>query len=125
MSAQMVSACGVLCSDCPAYLGKTKGLAHQQRTVQAWERIYGLKETAEQISCGGCLGPDEQLFHTSVKCKARRCCRSKGFQSCNPCGMGCRRWQKDCRKGSLLFTPSRTVTIGGDCRRCGLSRRLS
>ncbi len=87
MTVRMISACGVLCSDCPAYLGAAKGLAHQERTVEAWERIYGLKETAEHISCGGCLGPDEQLFHTSVNCAAGRCCRSKGFKSCAECSV--------------------------------------
>jgi hypothetical protein len=80
-----MSACGVLCSDCPAYLGGAKGVAHQKATVAAWRRIYGLNESVESISCGGCLGPDDQLFHTSRTCKARRCCRSKGFATCAEC----------------------------------------
>jgi hypothetical protein len=80
-----VSACGVLCSDCPAYLGAAKGTAHQERTVAAWRRIYGLQESIKNISCGGCLGPDDQLFHTSLACKARRCCQSKGFATCAEC----------------------------------------
>jgi hypothetical protein len=83
--AGMMSACGVLCSDCPAYLGDAKGVAHQERTVTAWRRIYGLNERTENISCGGCCGPDDQLFHTSRTCKARRCCRSKGFITCTEC----------------------------------------
>ena len=82
---RMMSACGVLCSDCPAFLGSAKGVEHQERTASAWRRIYGLNETAENISCGGCLGPDDQLFHTSRRCKARSCCRSKGFASCAEC----------------------------------------
>jgi hypothetical protein len=82
---KMMSACGVLCSDCPAYHGDAKGLAHQERTVAAWRRIFGLNETVKNISCGGCLGPDDQLFHTSRACKARRCCRSKGFATCAQC----------------------------------------
>jgi NAD(P)H-nitrite reductase large subunit len=81
----MMSACGVLCSECPAYHGAQKGIEHQRRTVEAWQRIYGLKETAAHISCGGCLGPDEEIFHTSLNCKARGCCRSKGFNSCAEC----------------------------------------
>jgi len=80
-----ISACGVLCSACPAYHGDRKGAAHQQRTIDAWRRIYGLEKIAENIRCGGCLGPDDQLFHTSGKCEARRCCRSKGFTSCAEC----------------------------------------
>lgn len=88
--ARMISACGVLCSDCPAYLGGAKGVAHQRNTLAAWRRIYGLNETVENITCGGCLGPDDQLFHTSRTCAARRCCRSKGFGTCAECSVkGC------------------------------------
>ena len=82
---RMMSACGVLCSDCPVFLGGTKGVAHQKKTVTAWRRIYGLNESIENISCGGCLGPDDQLFHTSRTCKARHCCRSKGLAMCAEC----------------------------------------
>jgi hypothetical protein len=60
--ASTMSACGVVCSDCPAYLGNAKGVAHQKRTVNAWLRIYGLNENIEAISCGGCLGPDDKVF---------------------------------------------------------------
>ncbi len=81
----MMSVCGVLCSDCPAYLGKAKGVAHQESTAAAWQRIYGLNMAAEQISCGGCLGPDDELFHTSRACKTRRCCRSKSLDNCAEC----------------------------------------
>jgi hypothetical protein len=81
----MMSACGVLCSECPAYHALAKGISHQKRTVEAWHRIYGLNETVEHISCCGCLGPDEEVFYTGRKCKARCCCRSKGFGSCAEC----------------------------------------
>lgn len=81
----MISSCGVICSDCPAYMAASKGAAHQKRTATAWRRIYGLEETADRISCGGCLGPDEQLFHSSRACAARRCCRSKGYATCAEC----------------------------------------
>jgi hypothetical protein len=81
----MMSVCGVLCSDCPAYLAQAKGIPHQQRTVEAWQQIYGLAETAEHISCTGCLGPDDEVFHTSRTCKARLCCRAKDLSSCAEC----------------------------------------
>jgi hypothetical protein len=81
----MMSACGVLCSDCPAYLGAARGIAHQERVVEAWHRIYGLDEAPEHISCSGCLGSDDELFYTSRTCQARQCCQSKGFSSCAEC----------------------------------------
>jgi hypothetical protein len=37
--ATVTSACGVLCSECPAYLGKVRGAARQKRTAAAWRRI--------------------------------------------------------------------------------------
>ena len=97
---KMMSACGVLCSDCPAYLGAGKGVAHQKSTAAAWRRIYGLNETVENITCGGCLGPDDQLFHTSRTCKARHCCRSKGFGTCAECPV---EWCPDLEKAQSLW----------------------
>jgi hypothetical protein len=84
---EIMSACGVLCSDCPAYLGNLKGVAHQAATADAWFRIYGRSEKAEVITCGGCLGPDDAVFYTSLRCTARKCCRSKAFTSCAECGV--------------------------------------
>jgi hypothetical protein len=82
---EVMSACGVLCSGCAAYRGDAKGVEHQNRTVAAWRRIYRMNEAAEHIACGGCLGPDEKVFHSSLRCKARTCCRAKGFSSCAEC----------------------------------------
>ncbi len=83
--AEMMSACGVICSGCPAYMGDVKGIEHQQRTAAAWKRIYDLNEIAESIACGGCLAPDEQVFRTCRACKARLCCHSKGYSTCAEC----------------------------------------
>ncbi len=82
---RMMSVCGVLCSDCPAYLARSTGIAYQRRVADAWHRIYGLSEAAENITCGGCLGPDSTLFHTSRGCEARRCCQDKGLSTCAEC----------------------------------------
>ncbi len=81
----MMSACGVLCSNCPAYLGSARGLEHQQRVAEAWQRIYDLDFTAEQITCGGCLGSDKDLFCTMGACEARKCCISEWLASCAEC----------------------------------------
>ena len=84
---KIMSACGVLCSDCPAYLGSAKGLAHQKRTAEAWRRIYGRPEAPREITCGGCLSPDDRVFYTCRACKARRCCRESGYSSCAECSV--------------------------------------
>lgn len=85
--AGMISACGVRCSDCPAYHGEAKGVAFQKRTAAAWKRIYGLDEAPQNISCAGCPGPDGEVFHTSRLCQARLCCRSNSFKNCAQCSV--------------------------------------
>jgi hypothetical protein len=81
----VMSACGVMCSACAAYLAADKGPAYQKEVAEAWHRIYGFEVEPAQISCGGCLGQDAHVFHTSVRCTARRCCLSKGLRSCAEC----------------------------------------
>ncbi len=81
----LMSACGVICSDCPAYRGAEKGSAYQARVVEAWTRIYGRPEPPEKIACGGCLSSDAQVFYTSVGCKCRLCCLKKGYTNCAEC----------------------------------------
>jgi len=81
----MMSACGVLCSDCPAYHGAEKGSDHQARVVEAWTRIYNRPEPPEKIACEGCLSSNVEVFYTSVGCKCRLCCLAKGYASCAEC----------------------------------------
>ena len=84
--AEMMSACGVLCSGCAAFRCGAKGVEHQERAAAAWRRIYRLKVTPGQMACGGCLAPDKEAFHSCLRCKARNCCRAKGLSSCAACG---------------------------------------
>jgi len=81
----IMSACGVMCSECGAYLASSKGLAYQQEVADAWHRIYGFKVEPAQLSCGGCRSSDDEVFPTSVKCTARRCCLSNELNSCAEC----------------------------------------
>jgi len=80
-----MSACGVICSDCAAYLAGSRGPAYQKEASEAWGRIYRFQTQPERMLCDGCLSPDDRVFHTSVKCTARRCCLSKGLSGCAEC----------------------------------------
>lgn len=81
----VMSACGVLCSGCAAYMGRARGPDHQRLAAAAWQRIYGYPQEPEDIACGGCMSPDDEVFHSSRTCRARRCCRAKGLGSCAEC----------------------------------------
>ena len=81
-----LSACGVICSQCPAFVaGQSADPAARTRVAAAWHEIYGLSFGPEVITCGGCLGPDEEVFITSRKCAARSCCRARGLANCAAC----------------------------------------
>ena len=81
-----MSACGVICSDCPAFVAaRSRDPSVRERVAAVWHKLYELDFGPEAISCGGCLGPDEDVFCTSRSCSARRCCRSRGLASCAEC----------------------------------------
>ena len=82
-----LSACGVICSQCPAFVaGQSADPAARARVAAAWHDLYGLNFGPEAIACGGCFGPDEAVFPTSRQCAARRCCRDRGMVNCAVCG---------------------------------------
>ncbi len=83
--APVMSACGVLCSECAAYDGRARGTEYQAEGAAAWLRIYALKQEPASMACGGCLSSDEDVFHSSRTCRARRCCKAKGLTSCAEC----------------------------------------
>jgi hypothetical protein len=80
----VMSACGVLCSGCPAFWDKEDRI-DRQGTVPSRRSVHRPKENTEHTSCGGCLGPDDQVFHTCTGCEARQCCRDKALRSCAEC----------------------------------------
>jgi len=82
---KIMSACGVLCSGCAAYKARERGAAYQKEASEAWARIYAFQTPPEKMTCDGCLSADGAVFYTSVRCQARRCCRSKDLPSCAEC----------------------------------------
>jgi hypothetical protein len=85
MSLRM-SACGVVCSECGAYVaGQSSDPAAQQRVANAWQAIYKLDVTPESLSCSGCLSLDGTVFATCKDCWVRNCVLSKGIAHCGLC----------------------------------------
>jgi hypothetical protein len=81
-----MSACGVICSECGAYLaGQKADEAFQQRVADAWQSIYKLDVAPEALSCGGCLNVDAPAFATCNDCFVRQCVLAKGIAHCGLC----------------------------------------
>jgi len=81
-----MSACGVVCSECGAYVAARKqDPSLQQHVAAVWNRIYKLDVKPESVSCGGCLNLDAVPFATCKDCYVRECVLAKGIAHCGLC----------------------------------------
>lgn len=81
-----VSACGVVCSECGAYVaGQTSDRAMQERVAKAWHTIYKLDVAPEALSCAGCMSVEGPVLATCKDCWVRQCAMSKGIAHCGVC----------------------------------------
>ncbi len=82
----MISACGLDCSGCPAYLATIRDdQALREKTAQEWSALYRAQIEASQVNCLGCLSEGEVHFSHCEVCAVRACVQEKGFDNCAPC----------------------------------------
>lgn len=89
---KMISYCGLVCSECPAYLAK-KNNDDEKRvmTSRAWSSDTFIVEP-EDINCDGCLARDGELFKYCGECNIRSCGMEKKVENCGTCPeYGCER----------------------------------
>jgi len=82
---ELASCCGLLCSECPAYLATQKNDdAERQNVAELWTKEYGRVFKKEDINCGGCMsnGPH---FGYCDKCEIRACGVQKKVENCAFC----------------------------------------
>jgi hypothetical protein len=81
-----MSACGIVCSDCGAYIAQQKGdPAYQAEVAAAWKRIFNLDVPPEALSCAGCTSLEGQTFSSCQDCFVRQCALAKGIAHCGLC----------------------------------------
>ncbi len=91
MPKKMRAYCGLLCTECPAYVAlRTDDHALRTRTAQRWSGPdYSV--TPEEVACDGCKSEGGKLFKQCTVCSVRQCCSSKRLENCAfcskyPCG---------------------------------------
>ena len=81
-----MSACGIVCSECGAYLaGQTSDPAVKQQVAAAWHDIFKFDVAPDALSCGGCLNMEAPAFATCQDCFVRQCVMAKGIAHCGVC----------------------------------------
>ena len=83
----MVAYCGLICTECPAYLATQKDDDSARRKVaKEWSEMFKVDLKPESINCDGCLASTGTLFGYCADCEIRKCGVEKKVENCAHCG---------------------------------------
>lgn len=85
--AEMIAYCGLICTDCPAYIATQANdrVALEQVAAQ-WREEYNAPEiTVESVTCDGCLGTAGRKCGHCSECDVRACAMARAVANCAYC----------------------------------------
>ena len=88
---RMIAYCGLVCTDCQAYLAtQANDRAELERVAAMWREQYGASNiTAESVLCDGCIVGGRKCGHC-FECEIRACGIARGVLNCAHCAdYGC------------------------------------
>lgn len=85
MPKKMRAYCGLLCTECPAYVAlRTNDDDLRTRTARRWSGP-NYPVTPEEVDCDGCKSEGGKLFKNCTVCTVRQCSSKKGLETCANC----------------------------------------
>ncbi len=82
----MIAYCGLVCTDCSAYLATQKDDIEGLKEIAArWSKELNLALTWEDCLCDGCLATTGRQIGYCRECKVRACAISRGLENCGYC----------------------------------------
>ena len=85
MANQMISYCGLTCTECDAFIATQTGdEAKAKATAAMWAKEFNASITVDDVWCDGCLVEGKKCTHCG-ECKIRACAREKGVENCAHC----------------------------------------
>jgi len=83
---KLIAACGLTCSDCPAYIATQKNDdALRAETAKKWSEMFKADIKAADINCDGCQSGSPRLFNYCAVCEIRKCAGEKKVANCAYC----------------------------------------
>ena len=84
---KMIAYCGLVCSDCPAYIAtQANDQAALEQVAAQWREEYNAPDiTVESVICGGCVTDDERKCSHCAVCEIRACGVARGVVNCAYC----------------------------------------
>jgi hypothetical protein len=86
LTGKIIAYCGLLCSDCPAYVAtQANDPIALQRVVEQWREEFNAPDmTVESALCDGCLGEGHKCGYCA-SCEIRACGVARGVANCAHC----------------------------------------
>jgi hypothetical protein len=82
---KMIAFCGIVCSDCRAFIATQRDDTELKKKVaKAWSTKTEILKP-EDIDCDGCLTIGRRLHTFCATCEVRRCGFEKGIENCAYC----------------------------------------
>ena len=83
---RLIAVCGLICSDCPAYLATQAGApAAIERVAAQWRQEYNAPSiTAANVYCDGCVSEGRKCGHCA-ECQIRACGVAQSVANCARC----------------------------------------
>jgi hypothetical protein len=87
MMDRMIAYCGLICTECPAYVAtQADDRAALERVAAQWREDYNAPNiTAESVVCDGCLSVDGRHCSHCFECDIRACGVGRGVANCGTC----------------------------------------
>jgi len=83
---KMIAKCGLVCSDCPAYIAtKNNDDPLRAETARKWSEMFKADIKPADINCEGCQSESQRLFSYCLTCEIRKCAREKNLATCADC----------------------------------------
>ncbi len=83
---RIIAYCGLVCSDCPAYIAtQANDPAAREAVAAQWRMEYNAPHiTADSVFCDGCLSGPRKVWHCA-ECNIRACGVQHGVANCAHC----------------------------------------
>jgi hypothetical protein len=83
---KMIAVCGLVCSDCPAFIATQKDDDEERKKVaETWCKEFKVDVKPEDINCDGCVADSQRLFNYPKVCEIRKCGLEKKLKNCAYC----------------------------------------
>ncbi|MBN1313866.1 MAG: DUF3795 domain-containing protein [Anaerolineales bacterium] len=87
MMEKIIAYCGLVCTECPAFIATQAGdMAALEKVAAQWREEYNAPNiTVESVYCDGCLDIHGKKCAHCGECEIRACGLARGVENCAYC----------------------------------------